>query len=480
MKVGQRGVSIAVRIVLIVTAALLTTRTGWTISNAHADTSREHDYPISSSLPLTVQTFLRAETSENVFNVDYHYGRVTPAANGSYLENVGSSASNWYIEDQRYGDVDVIGGVLHDNLALIKTGLMMFDFGLDREAANGSFPGSQGLFHGVPMFLGQAGPAMLVLKDWYREPELGHPFDSHVAWEISRMKAAARNVVQVWWNKPGHIDDGGKEERKFEAAIALLSVGVVSNSSWLQWKAATYAREAVRMTQPDGVWTEHGITNLCCYDASYQAIGLVYATRYLSLLGSGALYDAVRKSVQLGERWEFSRTHRNGTVDVAGDDRTFNGKTCPESNAAGKCKILDLDAVFGALMRWGVLAKDGTYIRRAYFVWLDNWERVPGQELPAPTAFTYPKDSMTVAEIGYGWVFFVGATRFQPLEPVAVYFAKTFVGRTTSDQIGSFGGHSPVSGIKFTPPPQTRPGTYTITAQGAFGTIRKTTVRITQ
>ena len=224
---------------------------------ARADNRRERPYRVASTLPLGVRTFLALETNANVFNIDYHYDRVEPAEDGAYLGNIGSSTAAWAIEDQRYGDVDVIAGVLHQDLSLVRMGLKMFDFGLYREASNGSFPGSAGLFHGTAMFLAQAGPAMLVLKYWPREPYLGSAMVSHVNWEISRMRLAANYIVQTWWGHPGHIDDGGKEERKFEAAVALESVGILSHDTGLQQRAAVYVRSAIRMTQPNGIWTEH-------------------------------------------------------------------------------------------------------------------------------------------------------------------------------------------------------------------------------
>ena len=444
---------------------------------ARADSSRERAYQIASTLPLGVRTFLSLETNSNTFNVDYHYGHVNPAADGAYPSNVGSSTTAWAIEGQRYGDVDVIAGVLHHDLNLVRTGLKMFDFGLYREAPNGSFPGSAGLFHGTTMFLAQAGPAMLVLKYWAREPYLGAATVSHINWEISRMKAAATYMVQSWWGHPGHIDDGGKEERKFEAALALESVGVLSHDTELQQKASVYARAGIRMTEPDGVWTEHGLSALCCHDSGYQAIGLIYGIRYLALLGSGPLCNSVWTTVQMGESWELSRTTPGGAVNRTGDDRT--GPTCPEVSGSGKCKSIDLDAVYGALMRWSVFANKSTFIRRAYFVWLHNWQQVTGQTLPAPSLFVYPHSELTTKELGYGWTFGVGGTRFQPLEPVVVYFAGTKVGQTVTDQEGSFGGHSPVNGVRFQPPQATTPGSYTVTAVGGFGTIRKTSVTIT-
>lgn len=336
---------------------------------ALADSS-EQSYPIASSVPAGVRSFLQVETSSAVFNVQYHYGRVTPAANGAYGTNIVDPPSAWFVEDQRYGDTDVIAGVLHDDMPMIKTGLKMFDFALHREATNGSFPGSQGLFHGTAMFLAAAGPAMLVLDNWYRLPHLSRTFVKHVNWEISRMDRAARYMVDSWWSKPGHIDDGGKEERFFEAAVALASTADLAKDSFLLDRARVYAKNGMRMTEPNGVWTENGVDGRCCHDSSYQAMGLVYGTRYLELIAGTPLGHHLYADVAKGEAWEISRVRANGTVNTTGNSRTSG---CAErSQLTGKCKTIDLEAVFSALMRWGVLSDNQRFRARAEKVWALN------------------------------------------------------------------------------------------------------------
>jgi hypothetical protein len=457
-----------------VSLALLSVETG----GAAADKHSERPYPISPTLSPGLQAFLRLETNPNVFNINYSYGTYTPASDGAYLQNVGSSPSSWYIEDQRYGDTDVVSGVLHDDIGLVKTGLEMFDYGLHREAPNGSFPRSRGLFHGTAMFLAQAGPAMLVLQNWYREPRLGAEMLSRISWEIGRMRTAAHYLVNAWRKRPGHIDDGGKEERKFEGTLAVESVPILADDNWLQHRSGAYAREATTMTEPDGVWTEHGVSRLCCHDSSYQAIGMGYAVNYLTLISPGSsIYQPVNHALQLGETWEFSRTRPNGAVDRGGDDRT--GPTCPEPSGSGKCKTLDLVAVMSALMRWGVLTNSNSFIRRAYFVALRNSQQTTGRKLPKPSLFVWPHTTMSVKQIGWHESFFVGGTRYQPLEPVNIYFGKTLVGTVTTDQGGSFGGHSPVGGVGFVPPSSTTAGTYTVAGRGVYATVRRCQVTIT-
>ncbi len=348
-------------------------RTGGAPPSARAPDA-EQPYPISASLPLAVKRFLRVETSPGVFNVQYHYGHVDPAPNGAYLNNVAAPRSAWYIEDQRYGDTDVIAGILHDNVTLIRTGLKMFDFSLKREAPDGSFPGSFGLFHGTAMFLASASPAMLVLQSWNRlDTRMGTAYRRHLAWEKVRLRRAARHMLNSYWNKPGHIDDQGKEERFFEAAIALAATGVLTGDRLLETRSHAYALAGARMTQPNGVWTENGLSGRCCHDSSYQGIGLNYATRYLELLPHGPLYKAVYAAVSKGEQWEISRVRGNGTVVTLGDTRTTE---CSERDlATGHCKTVNLEAVFSSLMRWGVITDNTQFRDVALKVWAVNASR---------------------------------------------------------------------------------------------------------
>lgn len=302
------------------------------------------------------------EMSGALFDVEHYYGQVTPAANGAYLQNITAPRHAWYIEDQRYGQIDVINGVLHRDDALIKTGLHMFDFGLDREAPDGSFPGSFGLFHGTAMFLAEAGPAMIILKHWDQLPSMGGAMLRHIQWEQSEMGKAARYLVRTWWHRSGHIDDPSKEDRFFEGAIALESVGVLTDDSGMEARAATYASEGLRMTRPNGVMPEND-----GHDSSYQALGLIYATRFLELTGPGALYRALYQKVSLGESWLLSRVNGNGTINRSGDSRT--GPSCPERSGSGACKTDNPTAVYGALMRWGVIRNDGRFRNAAHQVW---------------------------------------------------------------------------------------------------------------
>jgi hypothetical protein len=458
---------------------------------AHGDSSQV-PYAISTSLPANLRQFLTVETSPYLFNVEHHYGTVSPAADGAYLDNkTASSGGPWAVEDQRYAQVDVFYGVLHDNVNEVRTGESMLDYAFSRESTDGSFSNSVGLFHGPAMFLAAAGPSLILLQNWNDLGTVPPLADSHtVGWMARRDRAAAQHLISAWWSSPKHIDDSGKEERFFEGALALQSAGVLTRDAALEETATVYARNGMRMTvqsgRNKGVWTEHGIVpNLCCYDASYQAVGLGYGARYLTLLNTGSFYDEVQNNLELGELWEKSRTRSDGSIDISGDDRTYNGKSCPERTASGTCKTIDYTAVADALMRWGVISDEpdsGPFIRRSYYVAL-QYEEQNGVKLPPPGLDVQP-NSLTVSQVQYGLSMFVSGAGFQPFESVTLYFAGAKVGAVTVNLSGAFGyvpgaWSTDISPIRVRIPSSVSAGTYTIKGVGEFGTVRTFSVHIT-
>lgn len=138
----------------------------------------------------------------------------------------------------------------------------------------------------------------------------------------------------------------------------------------------------------------------------------------------------------------------------------------------GQCKTANYAEIANALARWSVIARDPRFQRAAYSVWLQNWQLVPGDVLPAPGLFARPES------IRAGQWLTVWGTRFQPLETVKVYLGRTLMQTVRCDQIGSFGGHSPRPNAHF-PLPSLSPGVYTITARGSLGTVRRTTITVT-
>jgi hypothetical protein len=302
--------------------------------------------------------FVSFEHTPTVVGVLYRYGQVDEGApNGALGPNVHAPRSAWYLEEQRGGATDIIDGVFRDQPDLITEGLHIFHFGLARQAADGSFPGSAWPFHGTAMFLSEAGPALIVLQ----HSSYAAQFGASLTWSVARMRKAAYAMVRAV-HGPGKIDDPAKNHRQFEAAIALGSVGVLTGDGTLRRWSTLYAWKGVHMAHRDGVMPENG-----GHDSGYQALGMISASRYLELVATGGLYRALYATLQRGEAWELSRVRPDGSINQSGDTRTAG---CKETSPSGQCKTVFYAPIFSALARWAVISGDDRYARAAHRVWV--------------------------------------------------------------------------------------------------------------
>lgn len=302
--------------------------------------------------------FIAFEHNPAVVNVLYRYGQVDEAAsNGALGPNVNAPRSAWYPEEQRGGATDIIDGVFRDQPELITEGLHIFHFTLARQAANGSFPGAVWPFHGTAMFLSEAGPALIIL----RQSSYAAQFSAPLNQDVAQYRKAAYAMIR-FVHGAGKIDDPDKNHRRFEAAIALGSVGVLAHDKTLRRWSTLYAWQGIHMVQPDGVMPENG-----GHDSGYQALGMISATRYLELVAGGSLYRALYRALQRGEAWELSRIKPDGSINQTGDTRTAG---CKETNPSGQCKTVFYAPIFSALARWAAITGDAHYAQVAHQVWV--------------------------------------------------------------------------------------------------------------
>ncbi|HZU14226.1 MAG TPA: hypothetical protein VFB58_15405 [Chloroflexota bacterium] len=319
-------------------------------------------FAVLAALPLGAASaagriqFLKMEKSPVVYDVLYRWGQVTPGPGGAYGPNISDSRSGWLLEEQRYGDTDVIDGTLRRQPGLIAEGLSMFHFGLAREASNGSFPGAAWPFHGAAMFMSQAAPALIVLSaSRYRAR-----FESEIRWEIARMVRASYYMVRSVGGAP-RLDDPAKNHRYYEAALALGAVSLLGKDRTLRSWSERYARRGIEMERPDGIMPENG-----GHDSGYQALGMISAARYLTLVARGGLARTLHTALARGEAWELSRVRPDGSIDQAGDTRSAG---CAERGPDGACKTVMYAPIYGALARWSAISGDPRYAQAAEQVW---------------------------------------------------------------------------------------------------------------
>lgn len=325
-----------------------------------------HTVPVyGSSLPAeqrvgttATDALIALERNPAVFDVLYRYGQIAGAPDGAYGPNVTAPRSAWFLEAQRAGATDLYDAVLRPNLdaGLAAAGLKLFHFGLARQSANGTFPGSAWPFHGTALFLAEAVPALVV----FSRSALAAQFSAELGWEIPRLRRAAYAMVRSVGG-PSRIDDRTKNHRFFEAAIALGAVGTLTGDRTLTSWSAKYAWKGIRMQRPDGVMPEDG-----GHDSGYQAQGMVSAARYLQLVATGTLHAALLSALQRGERWELSRILPDGSIDQRGDTRTAG---CREHDPSGHCKTAFYAPIFSALAHWAAISGDAHYAAVARLVW---------------------------------------------------------------------------------------------------------------
>lgn len=305
-----------------------------------------------------VAAMVSMESSAPVYDVLYWAGQNTPAPNGAYGPNISDPASSWFLEYQRAGAVDVLDGILRRAHApsLIQLGLSIFHFGLARQAADGSFPGSAWPFHGTAMFLSEAAPALLALNASSFAPE----FATDLRWDTWRMHRAALFMVRSVGGA-GKIDDSTKDHRFYEAALALGATGLLAGDRTLVTWSRRYAWHGIHLEQRDGVMPEDG-----GHDSGYQAVGMVNASRYLELLATGHLRKALYAALQRGEAWELSRVRSDGSIDQTGDTRTLD---CRENDPTGHCKTVAYDPIFSALAHWAAISGDQRFSRASHLVY---------------------------------------------------------------------------------------------------------------
>jgi hypothetical protein len=303
-----------------------------------------------------LESFSLLESTEPVFDVLYRYGHLDSSSTGAYGANINAPRSHWFLEYQRAGGYDITAGVVRSDPALVAEGLRMLHFGLAREAPNGSFPGSYSPFHGTAMFLSEAAPGLVML----RNSTLASRFDVEIRWQVQKMDRAAHFLPRVVGGV-ARIDDYSKNHRRFEAALAFGSVGfLASDRTLVKWSRA-YAWQGVRMARSTGVMPEDG-----GHDSGYQALGMVNAIRYLDLLATGKLYSALHGVLQRGEAWELTRVRRDGSVNQDGDTRTAH---CREHDLVGACKTVFYAPIFSAFAHWAHISADPRYASAAFLVW---------------------------------------------------------------------------------------------------------------
>jgi PKD repeat protein len=293
---------------------------------AAAAASPDSDYQTLASSPLL----------SNVV-----YGNVqwkAMAASGAWSVNADweqGKASKWYIEQQRHGESLIIDGLLHNDTAAINAGFKVFDWGFQRQAADGSFAGTEDEFHSTSTFVAAVARTSLLIRE--------SPFASQYQSKINTYEAKLAKAVD-WMTEPaiwsrGVSNNGPFTHRRYlvAAALGLTSKLGGGNSQWMAL-ARSQIQDGLDLQWSNGVNPERD-----GYDSGYQMAGVVYAQLWTKHFPTDSLTPAVSTMINKAVAWEHSRILHNGEVSIDGNTRTG-----VEGSFSGVTKTVDWRKVVSA------------------------------------------------------------------------------------------------------------------------------------
>jgi len=244
--------------------------------------------------------------------------------------------TTWYIEQQRGGaDLVQAGVVLHDP-RLIEQGLKILNWGFKLVGPDGGFPGTGDPHHSTSFFLEAASRSWLLLEEAGDLPHL----QAIAAWK-PKIGAIAR-----WMIQPENVEKGRGAaldpytHRFYVCAAGLAESAAITGDSAVRDYALYHAVDGLGRQEADGTNPEKG-----GFDVSYQAVGVVFASRYWTLCPEARTKAALAKMIQGALTKELTKIDAQGDVSLEGSTRVTS-----EVARSGKPKTMDYKMLVIALL----------------------------------------------------------------------------------------------------------------------------------
>jgi hypothetical protein len=237
--------------------------------------------------------------------------------------------TGWVIEVQDHADEAIIGGLARHRPRVWKAGLREYDWGFAHQGRDGSFLGTANPFHSTSFFVAAVAHTILVLRHSRRvRASVPARVIAHVERYLPKLHAAATWMARAdVWNA-GLAGDAPFTHRRYLVADAVGLSGLLTHDKGLMDRADQALALGLSAQRRDGVNPE-----LDGFDSSYQAVGLMYAQRYLAWLPHERLARRLSGMIRRGLAWERTRVLASGEVSASGNTRTagqeriFNGST---------------------------------------------------------------------------------------------------------------------------------------------------------
>lgn len=262
-------------------------------------------------------------------------------------------SGKWYIEEQRYGADLVAGGITARNTEAIGRGLLILHWGFAQQQRDGGFD-CPDAFHSTSFFVEATAHSLLLLES----SEFASRYDADIKAMKLRLHAAA-----LWMIAPEHEGQGRKHNmpythRHYLVAAALGESGLLLGDQALINRSEDYIREGLALQDPSGFNPERG-----GWDSSYNAVGMLYATRYYTIVASDSLRPALYHMLEKAVHWEASRVSAEGEVSTEGNTRVGGEQT--ENGRSGKPKTIAVGTVYRVFYYWSRISGDAGFEKLA-------------------------------------------------------------------------------------------------------------------
>jgi hypothetical protein len=317
-----------------------------------------NDFSFETSVFMTHSAYRDVSNLNLESSPDGAYGAVNQVWDKSHR-------GNWYIEEQRPGADLVAGGIAVNNTDAIERGLRILNWGFAQQRPDGGFH-CPDTFHSTSFFVEAVAHSLLMLQ--------GSKYSDQYSQIIADMKPKLLLAAQ-WMTVPQNESHGKKDNRRYThrrylVAAALGETGVLMGEASLIARSESYVRDGIALQSAAGYNPELG-----GWDSSYNAKGMVFASRYYTIVANDEMRQALYQMLDKAARWEASRIDDDGRINTQGNTRVGGKKT--EKGRLGKGKKVETRQVYEAFFYWSVISGDTSYEKLAQKVAQRSIEKNP-------------------------------------------------------------------------------------------------------
>jgi hypothetical protein len=260
------------------------------------------------------------------------------------------------IQQQRYGADMIQSGVNNNNVSQIDQGLLILQWGFDRQdPVSGGFPDSGDPFHSTSFFLEAATRSGILLREY-----------EYATYAANINYISGRSVRIADWMLTNSVKTTGDNNnapyghRRFLCGAAFMQTAELSGSSSQLISthanaADAYMNAGFALQQFDGSFLEKGLP-----DSSYQMVGMTMAARYAMSCPRFLMVDPTKRCLDRGCNWELGYINPDGSVITI-----VGSRTDVESGVSGAPKSVDFKHLIeGFVFGYGLLS-NMTYLDAA-------------------------------------------------------------------------------------------------------------------